>query len=313
MPIVPRILSKIGLALGLSILFFAHNSFAQTVCQPDDLCARSCNLASLNDVRHSRYRGWDYLVAKLRRDGIDDAQIWAYYEDPRMPPFGEIPFRIKPIETAQMYSQFTSKPRLNAARKFLAEYPTTFAQAEKKYRVSRYIIAAILLIETHFGENTGSELVLNRLSRVASVGEPCNMIVNFRRLRAQNSSVKFSDVVARAKYLEQIFYPEIPALLEITRRYNVDLLKLKGSVSGAFGMPQFLPSTFLRFAVDGNKDGRVMLTDPQDAIHSTANFLAHLGWKEGGDTDQRRNALWRYNHSYAYVDAALRVANALRH
>jgi membrane-bound lytic murein transglycosylase B len=139
------------------------------------------------------------------------------------------------------------------------------------------------------------------------------MIVNFRRLHAQNPSVKFSDVVARAKYLEEVFYPEIPALFEIARRFNVDLLKLKGSVSGAFGMPQFLPSTFLRFAVDGNNDGRVMLTDPQDAIHSTANFLANLGWKDGASSDQKQQALWRYNHSDAYVDAALRVAAALRH
>lgn len=309
---VSQIFSRVSLVLGLSVCILVDNVLAQSVCQPNDRCAYSCNLASLTDIRHSKYRGWDYLVSRLRRDGIDDAQIWAFFEDERMPPFGEIPFRIKPVETAQMYSQFLSKSRLAAAHKFLSSYPHTLAQAEKIYRVNRYVIAAILLIETHFGQNTGSELVLNRLSRVASVGEPCNMLVNFRRLRRQDPSVKFADVVARAKYLEEVFYPEIPALFEIARRFNVDLLKLRGSVSGAFGMPQFLPSTFLRFAVDGNNDGRVMLTDPQDAVHSTANFLSRLGWRDDASYDQKRQAIWRYNHSNAYVDTVLRVANTLR-
>jgi membrane-bound lytic murein transglycosylase B len=299
-------------AILVLILLFAAQSFAQSTCQPYDRCAVYCSPSVLSDIRRSKFRGWDFLVSRLRQDGVDEGQIRQLYQDPRMPAFGEIPFRIRPVETAQMYTQFLSKARLAAAHKFMADYSRTFGQAEKKYKVGRHLVAAILLIETHFGQNTGQELVINRLSRVASVGEPCNMIVNFRRLRRDDPEVKFSDIVARAHYLEAIFYPEIPALFDMAKRFGIDVLSLRGSVSGAFGMPQFLPTTFMRYATDGNGDGRLELNNPQDAIYSTANFLANLGWRDGATYEQKRQTVWRYNHSDAYVDSVLHVATVLK-
>ena len=70
-------------------------------------------------------------------------------------------------------------------------------------------------------------------------------------------------------------------------------------------MPQFLPSSYLRFAVDGNGDGRVSLYDPADAIASAANYLraprlaARLSYAE------QRQVIWTYNHSDPYIDTVL--------
>ena len=59
------------------------------------------------------------------------------------------------------------------------------------------------------------------------------------------------------------------------------IARIVGSKAGAFGMPQFLPSSYMRFAVDGNGNGRISLHEPADAAHSAANYLAAHGWKPG--------------------------------
>jgi len=88
-------------------------------------------------------------------------------------------------------------------------------------------------------------------------------------------------------------------------------LAITGSGAGAFGLTQFLPSSYLRFAVDGDGDGVVSLYDADDAIASTANYLRGNGWRPGiSYTDQRR-VIWTYNHSDAYIDTVLRLADVL--
>jgi len=72
------------------------------------------------------------------------------------------------------------------------------------------------------------------------------------------------------------------ATLKIVQRGDLAPQKLTGSWAGAFGQTQFMPSTYLRLAVDGDGDGRRDLVDSTaDALHSTANFLARAGWQTG--------------------------------
>jgi membrane-bound lytic murein transglycosylase B len=60
---------------------------------------------------------------------------------------------------------------------------------------------------------------------------------------------------------------------EIEKKYNINFNDINGSWAGAFGIPQFLPSSFLKFAVDGNGDGVIDLFDMEDAIYSVGNYL----------------------------------------
>jgi len=259
----------------------------------------------------SKVRGWDYLADRLIRDGFSPGTITALFQDRRMPWFTEIPFAVAPREGHHMYAGFNSKSRIEQARSFLEKYSTEFERAEDRFKVSRYAVAALLMIETGFGRNTGKEIVLYRLARLASAADPENAKRNYERLRKTDPTVTLEAVIARAKYLEETFYPEVGAVLQIAREEQFDPLGLRGSSAGAFGIPQFLPTSYLRFARDHNDDGRIDLFHESDAIASTANFLAHFGWDDEASDEVKRAVIWKYNHSEAYVDTALSIKKTL--
>jgi membrane-bound lytic murein transglycosylase B len=81
---------------------------------------------------------------------------------------------------------------------------------------------------------------------------------------------------------------------------------------GAIGWPQFLPSSLVKYGVDGDGDGRIDLYSAEDAIFSTANYLRAYGWREARLPADREAVIWNYNHSRAYVRAVLEIAEELR-
>jgi len=104
---------------------------------------------------------------------------------------------------------------------------------------------------------------------------------------------------------------ELAQLLHMCRRQNRDPLSLKGSWAGAFGFPQFIPSSYLKYGVDGNEDGAVDLYNLTDAFASIANYLKSFGWSEG-DPEKKRQAVWAYNHCDNYVKAVFAYARAIK-
>src|SRR5262249_38679370 len=82
---------------------------------------------------------------------------------------------------------------------------------------------------------------------------------------------------AGGRSLEDRFYPEVRATFALADRLGIDPLALRGSGSGAFGYPQFLPTNYLRYGTDGDGDGVVDLYDSRDAAASCANYLAAQG------------------------------------
>jgi membrane-bound lytic murein transglycosylase B len=148
------------------------------------------------------------------------------------------------------------------------------------------------------------------LARLAMAAEPSNVEQNIARLTLMNPKLPVSGFARwRAQHLEDTFYPEVKATFEIADRLHVDPLEIRGSGSGAFGIPQFLPQSYLRYGVDGDGDGQVSLYDPGDAIPSCARYLHEYGWRSGLSRKQQRNVIWGYNHSDAYIDTVLWIAD----
>jgi lytic murein transglycosylase len=135
----------------------------------------------------------------------------------------------------------------------MARQARPLARAEETYGVSRYMLAAIWGVESNFGQEMGKRPLVQSLTTLACLGD-------------------------RANY----FRSELMATLKIIDRGDVPAEKLNGSWAGAFGQTQFMPSTFLRLAVDSDGDGRRDIVDSApDALASTANYLAKSGWRRG--------------------------------
>src|SRR5437868_7053192 len=146
-----------------------------------------------------------------------------------------------------------SDERIAKGREVLATHRATFDAVEKAYGVDRHIIAAIWGIESKFGVAIGERPVIRSTATLACIGR-------------------------RQAY----FRDEFLATLEILERGDVAPDRLKGSWAGAFGPTQFMPTSFKRFAVDFDGDGRRDVVDSiPDVIASTANNLRKDGWVSG--------------------------------
>jgi membrane-bound lytic murein transglycosylase B len=264
------------------------------------------------DSPPSRFRGWGYLVERLRDNGVSESDLIKIYSDPRMPERTFVPFSVKPREPSSIYEGFKRPQHQQLGREFIDQHAAEFDQVETKLKVPREVVAAIIVIESGAGKNTGNHLLIYRLSRLAGISAPDNLRENYVEQKKLNHRVVFEDVRRRGRYLERTFLPEIPALIAISKRNQVDVLSMKGSSAGAFGLPQFLPSAFLRFGIDGNRDGIVSLHNETDAIWSAANYLASFGFRQNIPLQEKRSIIWRYNKSPSYIDSVLHLAERIR-
>ena len=106
---------------------------------------------------------------------------------------------------------------------------------------------------------------------------------------------------------------ELKAISKITEKYpKLDILSLKGSYAGAFGDCQFLPSSFLNFAVSRNAGQVPNLFDERDAILSIGNYLKSNGYDGPIDGKQAYDAIFHYNNSKVYVETVRGVARKLK-
>lgn len=260
--------------------------------------------------------GWGYLIDKLSGDGVDRARVVAIFHDPRLGEFEGLDFSLgRRGEPHAMYRGFLRPNSIADAQRCRARYDTELRDAEDRFGVPASVVSALLHVETHCGRNTGGSPVFARLARLAMANDPYNVRRNVARHTIGVAGSRAEDVERlvrlRARELEGVFYPEVLAMFTLEDRTGIDPLTLRGSGSGAFGLPQFLPSSYLRFAVDGDGDGRVSLYDPADAIASAANYLARHGWRPGISYAQQRQVIWAYNHSDPYIDTVLILAGEI--
>jgi len=151
-------------------------------------------------------------------------------------------------------AQFVNETRAARGAAFWKVNRKALARAERKYGVPAAIIVAILGVETNYGRNMGRYRVVNALATLAF------------------------DYAPRASF----FRGELEQYLLLARESRVDVFALQGSYAGAIGIPQFMPGSVRRYAVDFDGDGTIDLRrSSADAIGSVANFLREHGWRAG--------------------------------
>lgn len=161
-------------------------------------------------------------------------------------------------------SRFIDPIRIEAGARFWLANQAALERAEKEYGVPADIIVGIIGVETIYGRNTGSFRVMDALATLA-FDFPAN------HPRAAERSAFFKD--------------EIEQFLTLQSRRGVDPFEAKGSYAGAMGMPQFMPSSWIKYAVDFDGDGTVDLwNSPADVIGSVANYFKAFSWQPGMPT-----------------------------
>lgn len=253
------------------------------------------------------------LKQKLVRDGFPHRQVARLFQS-TPPPMYRLVSRTLLLREGQLdYDQFLAPSKIENARGFIAKHRDAFQRAEKTCGVEPGVIAAILLVETHFGSYTGKTATLAVFTSFALMGEKEHRDRIWKLLPSRDRDRWGREAFDR-KLLDRSewAYRELAALLELENSSQVRPESLRGSVMGAFGWPQFLPTSLVEYGADGNGDGRIDLYDPDDAIMSTARYLQGHGWCEARFPSDRERVVWTYNHSTPYVRTVLEIAQRLR-
>lgn len=200
----------------------------------------------------------EFIAEMVGRHGFTEQALMALFSRTKRQP--EILSAIRPPVSPRTRSWQNYRPIFVNERhvadgvRFAGQHAEALLRAEREYGVPKEIIVAIIGVETFYGRNMGKWRVADALATLAF------------------------DYPPRAEY----FRSELEAFLLFTREARLDPLDVRGSYAGAIGIPQFMPNSYRRWAVDFDGDGVALLrSSPVDAIGSVANFLKSHGWVRG--------------------------------
>lgn len=158
-------------------------------------------------------------------------------------------------------SRFIDNTRIRAGVQFWNENATQLQRAEREYGVPAKYIVGIVGVETIYGRNVGNMRVIDTLATL---------------------SFDFPQAHPRAADRNAFFRSELEHYLQLTWKNRDDPLTLRGSYAGAMGLPQFMPSSWVKHAVDFDRDGHIDLFEsPTDVVGSVAHYFKQYGWVSG--------------------------------
>jgi len=204
----------------------------------------------------AKYQEWQ---AELRTEALSKGISAEIFDKA----FGRIELIERVIELDRKQPEFTltldeylsrviSDTRIKNARQKIVEHADILDEVSKAYGVQKRFIVALWGIETNFGSNTGGFEVISALATLAYDGR-------------------------RSAY----FRKELFSALQILDEGHIAVENMKGSWAGAMGQSQFMPSSFISYAEDYDKDGRRDIwTTREDVFASIANYLGSVGWRD---------------------------------
>jgi membrane-bound lytic murein transglycosylase B len=215
------------------------------------------------------------------------------------------------------YSLHYSKVAVKKTRAFIRRYYKTLKQAEAKYGVSKESIAALMWVETKHGKYTGTFNLPSVYFSLLQADHPAVAAItlqelNNRKPAAIQSNPEFTEAVLEQKVIDRSVkksawaLDQLKAIDGLFRKGQKHLLKTKASFAGAFGFPQFIPTTYADYAVSCNL-AEPNLFNMRDAILSVAHYLSAKGWDEK-KPNAKADSLFEYNRSRDYGTVILKIA-----
>ena len=282
-----------------------------------EVSSNSINTLYINPV-------WQPLRQRLAADGLNnrhvDALLATLPERPTQSPMGRKmrelylrKFFPKPLPKGRRlyYKGVVNKSNADTCRRFVATNSQAFTLAEKRYGVPASIAVALLFVETRLGAVLG-DVPENAFYTLASMSICRSMEDITEWLPRMPKHELHADWFAttmpkRADWA----YQETKALIQYMIRDRILPDQLPGSIYGAVGLCQFMPSNIAVYGIDGNGDNRIDLFELNDAVASLANYLARHGWKPGLSQEQQHKILMTYNHAAIYANTILALADAV--
>jgi len=256
---------------------------------------------------------FQHLVTRLQMDGVEEKYLHTLFTHPNL----ELMYRVVALslvrrEAKLNYAQFLTQESVSRAVSYLKIHDTILQETENHFGVSAPVVVAILMVETACGAYTGSFTTVNILvTQALSLEEDIYRHIVNRIPVKEKSTLTPKKIKAKLTKRSNRAYRELKALLNYTKMQDIDPFMIKGSVEGAIGLPQFLPSNIKKYGFDGNGDNKVDLFHHDDAITSIATYLKAHKWREDNTYKKKQKVLLRYNNSVYYANTVLALAEKL--
>ena len=267
---------------------------------------------------------WEPLLQRLAADGISGPQVTALFAAlpaeatqspmgrkmkelyrrrflPAPPPSG------KPRQ--QYYKGVVTEANARTCADFIKANAAAFDEVQRRYGVPRHVAVALLFVETRLGRVLGDvkENAFYTLASMAVSRDPDDIRQWLPQLPGYEKHLGWlkETMPQRADWA----YKETRALVEHMLRDQVPAEHLPGSIYGAVGLCQFMPSNITTYGADGDGDGRVDLFTIPDAVASLSCYLYKHGWRAGIDRKRQHALLMRYNKSTVYANTILALGD----
>lgn len=270
--------------------------------------------------------GWKPLLDRLAADGLDRAGLERLFAggavefEPsimarKVDAMVKKEFEPRPKPTPKTlqqsaYRHFLAPAVIDGAVDFIRSNRAAFDKANREYGPPPELLAAFLVVETKLGTYLGDRDALSVLASLARCSRLDQIEPFMKTLHGEPERAAFAATAARDR--AEWAYRELAALLRYAAANRQDPKSIPGSIYGAIGWCQFMPTNALRYGVDGDGNGRVDLFTPADAIVSIASYLRGYGWKPGMTEAESKAVVYAYNHSDLYVLAVLTVADRIK-
>lgn len=272
----------------------------------------------------ARALSWGPLIERLAADGFDKEYVQAAFaalNSPPLPEFmaqkaielygGKASLAVSETEKTKFappdYSRIAGGMTVASGRRVMANNAKFFEGLYKRYGVPAPFIIAVLMVETGIGAETGRQSALLALGSMATTKTLKDVLPVIDGITGDQEALD-ERLTARSEWA----YNELKALLIYAKQSGKDVSAIPGSVYGAIGMCQFMPSNIPLFGASTSSARAVPdLFILSDAAASVARYLSAHGWKKAQTPKAQIAVLRSYNHSDIYASTVYGVATSI--
>lgn len=300
------------------------------LCLLAGACSAKAPVKGVQPAPQSEYREeimhiapvWQPLAKRLAKDGLYGPEVEKLLAElgskPTEAPMGRkmrelynrhfFPKSVSKTSREPYYKGVVTPANAELCKQYIKEHQQAFLEAQKRFGVSPAIASALLFVETRLGKVLGDipENAFYTLASMSVCTKPQDIESWLGKMPGYQKHLDWMQETMRKR--SDWAYAETRALIRHMLQDHIRPEGLPGSIYGAVGLCQFMPSNISVYGADGDGDGKVDLFNPPDAIFSLANYLAKHGWKAGLSENRQHQLLMTYNHSTVYANTILALS-----